>query len=168
MLKTMIVPAAAAVAWVAFVACATRIGGAGGGVVVGGTLGVGFAFILGALRTLRSRRYVAATFFLLAFLVTTSAGYFLLDFVVIVAAPELTLTRNFQILEAQLRRDRTFSDVKAGIHREAIGGCVLITGTVDSNEDLTRLESLCLPFGRNAIWNRVRVAPKAKSQQSIH
>jgi hypothetical protein len=100
--------------------------------------------------------------FLSAFFGVIVIGYVILDFNSVFTSPELTLTRNFQKLGVQLRHDNAFANVKARIQREAIGGCVVLTGVVDSNEDMKRLEDVCLAYGHNAIWNRVRVLEAAK------
>ena len=161
-IKSLMIAASAIASWFAYVAQGTRAAGTSGGVIAAISMGLGIAFIVGAIRSIRTRGYIAMAAFLFACFTTIATGYFTLKFNSIFASPELTLTRNFQRLGDQLRHDNAFTNLDARIHREAIGGCVVLTGIVDSKDDLTRLETICLTFGQNAIWNRVRVAEDAK------
>lgn len=161
-LKSLLATTTAIAIWFGFVTYGSRVAGAAGGIVGGITMGLALALLFGAVRTIRTRNYVASVILLIAFPAIILAGYLILDFNAIFDSPDLTLNRNFQKLSAQLGHDRSFTNVQARIQREAIGGCVVLTGTVDSNDDLNRLESICHSFGHNAIWSRVHVSDNAK------
>lgn len=164
-LKSLLATTTAIATWFGFVTYGSRVAGAAGGIVGGITMGLALALLFGAVRTIRTRNYrnyVASVVLLMAFPAIILAGYLILEFNAIFDSPDLTLTRNFQKLSDQLRHDKSFTNVQARIQREAIGGCVVLKGTVDSKDDLNRLESICDSFGHNAIWNRVHVSDNAK------
>ena len=148
--------------WFACVIYGVRIGGAGGGVISGIASGIALLFLCGVLWCLAPRRYAAAAFLLFASLVTATIGYYTLDFQAFFSAPEIELNRNFRDLTGKLRENKAFKNVELRIQREAIGGCIILNGEVDSKEQMDCLQSICASYGHNAIENRVGVGAVTK------
>ena len=160
--RTILTTTTAVAVWVACVVYGVRVGGPGGGVISGIASGIALLFLYGAVWCLASRRYAASPFLLCASLVTATIGYYTLDFHALFSAPEIRLNRNYQNLTRKLRENNAFKNVDLGIQREAIGGCIILTGVVDSTEQLDCLHSICASYGHNAIENRVRVGAVTK------
>jgi hypothetical protein len=160
--RTILTTTTAVAILFACVVYGVRIGGAGGGVISGIVSGIALLFLSGAMWCLAPRRYAAAAFLLCASLVTATIGYYTMDFHTFFSAPEIRLNRNYQNLTDKLRENNAFKNVELRIQREAIGGCIILTGVVDSTEQLYCLHSICASYGRNAIENRVRVGAVTK------
>lgn len=160
--RTILTATCAVLIWLACVAYGVRVGGTGGGVISGISIGISLLILCGALRCLALQRYAMAALLLCASLVTATFGYYTLDFHAICAAPEIELDRNFRDLTGKLRENDAFKNVQLRIQREAIGGCIILTGVVDSKERLVCLQSICASYGHNAIENRVHVGAVTK------
>ena len=160
--RTILNATAAVALWFACVFYGVRIGGAGGGAVSGVASGIALVFSCVALWCIPSRKYVAASLLLFAALVTATFGYYTLEFHAVFAAPEIRLEGNFRNLNHKLRENNGFKNVDSRIQREAMGGCIILTGVVDSKQEMECLSSLCASYGHNTIENRVRIRAEVK------